>query len=82
MESAMEVKTTYAVKELAKQENITVSEEDYEAQYAEFAETSGMTVDEVREDLAQMKADGTLEEYIKENKVRKLIMDNAVITGK
>lgn len=81
-ESAMEVKTTYAVKELAKQENITVSEEDYEAQYAEFAETSGMTVDEVREDLAQMKADGTLEEYIKENKVRKLIMDNAVITGK
>lgn len=81
-ESELEVKTTYAVKELAKQENMTVSEEDYEAQYTELAEKSGMTADEVREDLADMKADGTLEEYILELKVRDFIMENAVISGK
>ena len=71
-----QVKTRLALEKIAALENIAVSEEETEAEYARLAEAYGMEADKVREVVA---ADAIAED-LKVKKAIELVREKAVIT--
>ncbi len=73
-----QVKTRLALENIAQTENITASEEEIEAEYAEIAKSYDMSVEDVKPNIDREMLEGD----IKLRNAMKLIRDNAVITDK
>lgn len=77
------VKSSLLMSAMVKQEGLKVEEADIEAQLKKVSEDNGHDLDKLKEFyMSNQQANETLVEYILDNKVFKLLMDNADITEK
>ena len=83
-ESTMSVKYNAILDEVAKQENLTVTPEEYDSMFEEtFINTFGFTSkEEVLSQLSQEQLDKTVNGYVLHDKAEQIIMDSAVINNK
>ena len=83
-ESTMSVKYNAILDEVAKQENLTVTPEEYDSMFEEtFINTFGFTSkEEVLSQLSQEQLDETVNGYVLHDKAEQIIMDSAVINNK
>ncbi len=83
-ESTMSVKYNAILDEVAKQENLTVTPEEYDSMFEEtFINTYGFTSkEEVLSQLSQEQLDETVNGYVLHDKAEQIIMDSAVINNK
>jgi FKBP-type peptidyl-prolyl cis-trans isomerase (trigger factor) len=80
----MSVKYNAILDEIAKQENLTVSPEEYDQMFQEtFIDTYGFaSKEEVLSQISEKQLDETVNGYVLHDKAEKIIMDSAVINNK
>ena len=83
-ESAMSVKYNLILDEIAKKENLTVSQEEYDAMFQEtFIDTYGFASrEEVLTQLSEEQVDETVNGYVLHDKAEAIIYDTAIINNK
>ena len=83
-ESTMSVKYNAVLDEIAKKENLTVSDEEFENMFQSiFIEQYGFTSkEEVFSQLGEEQANETIRGYVLHDKAEAIIMDSAVINNK
>ena len=83
-ESSMSVKYNLILDEIAKKENLTVSQEEYDAMFQEtFINTYGFASrEEVLTQLSEQQVDETINGYVLHEKAETIIYNSAVINNK
>ena len=83
-ESTTSVKYNALLDEIAKKENLTVSDEEFEAMFQEtFMDTYGFTSkEEVYAQIGEDLANETIRGYVLHDKAEAIIMDSAIINNK
>lgn len=79
-ESVKELKKRVIIETLIKEHpEITVTDADYEAEYADIAESSNMTLEQVKAQYANPNYKGYIEDTIKERKLFDMLLEKCVI---